>query len=119
MSADFDSIMRNEGMIYEGLSGNQIEQRRRDELSRVKSARFRPVTSRGVRLGMSEHRVLSILGKPTKAIWSKRFKARELIYRVQTRLSKDGVGQSASNYYLFRGGKLYYVELSRNKIGGA
>ena len=67
---------------------------------------------------MTEIQVTTILGKPTKAIWSKKFQARELIYRVQTRLSKDGVGQAASNYYLFRGGELYYVELARDSIGG-
>lgn len=112
------SILINEG-YHRGdpellASREKLAQRGRS----FKDVQFRPVTSRGVRLGMSESQVTKILGKPTKAIWSKKFQARELIYHVRTRLSKDGVGQAATNSYLFRRGKLYFVELARSKIGG-
>ena len=121
LSADLKSILINEGYHRDEVEAAAARAKLAEFLGgrEIKKGRFRPMTSNGVRLGMTESQVTKILGKPTKAIWSKKFRARELIYHVQTRLSKDGQGQAATNYYLFRGGKLYYVELARSSIGGA
>jgi hypothetical protein len=119
LSADLKSILVNEGWQPEDVEARTSPNELASRGMQFKVARIRPVTSRGVRLGMSEEQVTKVLGKPTKTIWSKKFQARELIYHVQTRLNKAGEGQAATNYYLFRGGKLYYLELARSAIGGA
>jgi hypothetical protein len=51
-------------------------------------------------------------------MWSKRFNAQELIYRKATPKDKEGMGVAYSNYYLFKGGKLFYIELAQDSMGG-
>lgn len=67
---------------------------------------------------MTEREVVSRLGKPQKAIWSKKYDARELIYSRETRKDKDGVSVRYTNYYLFSNGRLAMIELDRSTIGG-
>ena len=105
-------------MIYDGLTKREIAERTQEFKANIKPGSIQPKTNRGVRLGMSRPQVLRILGKPTKEIWSKKFKAQELIYRRQPKLDKEGMGVAYSNYYLFRNGRLFYVELSQSAIGG-
>lgn len=124
LSTDFRAVMLNEGSIYEGLSASEVELREQEFLAGLKRDQIRASTDRGIRIGMRESEVLRILGKPTKTIWSKKFQARELIYRREIKYSKkkreegNGTGVQFSNYYLFRNGKLFYIELSRDVVGG-
>jgi hypothetical protein len=118
LSSDFESIMRNEGFLHESNRPEENRKSLEEERSRLKRSAIRPETSSGIRLGMSEKQVVGILGKPDRAFFSKKFQARELIYRRETKPDRDGISQRSSNYYLFRNGKLFYVELARDKIGG-
>jgi hypothetical protein len=106
-------------MIYEGLRPEEVAERTRDERSRIRNRSFDAETSSGIRLGMTEHTVRRVLGEPRRALWSKRFRAEELIYSRETPKDREGVSIRLSNYYLFRGGKLYYIGLARDTIGGA
>lgn len=118
LSADLKSILLNEGY----LERYSDPMPKADDLTmfkeQIKPGRVQAVTNRGIRLGFSEKQVREILGNPSKAIWSSRFQARELIYRWESKKTPDGVSTVASNYYLFRNGKLYYLELARSLLGG-
>lgn len=67
---------------------------------------------------MSRQSVQRILGKPHKSFWSKKFAAQEIIYSRQTRKNREGMWHKWTNYYLFKDGKLYFIELSRDHLGG-
>ena len=117
--------MRNEGYLEPGHQASGREEEIREFKAGIHSGKFRAVTNRGLRLGMKEDEVRRVLGKPDRAFWSRKFGAKELVYR---RLEKwqgadpksgEGTGMSWHNYYLFRGGRLYYIEFSQDLEGGA
>ncbi|MEQ1932574.1 MAG: hypothetical protein ABL962_01655 [Fimbriimonadaceae bacterium] len=126
LSSDHKAMMLNEGALYEGLDQWDIDQRVRQFKQEHKPGKIMPKTNNGVRLGMTEADVLRVLGKPKKAIYSKKFQARELIYRREVVWPKkkgaeplNGTGMRWSNYYLFRNGRLFYIELCQDLVGGA
>lgn len=105
-------------MVHKDLKPADVSQTLNEMKGRFKPGAIKPRTNKGVQLGMSISQVQRILGKPTKTMWSKKFNAQELIYRRETPKSSDGISTAYSNYYLFRGGKLYYIELAEDAIGG-
>lgn len=126
LSSDYQAMMVNEGALYEGLEQWDIDQRVRQFKQEHKPGKINPKTNYGVRLGMTEAEVLRVLGKPKKAIYSKKFQARELIYRREVvwpkkrgEEARNGTGMLWSNYYLFRNGRLFYIELCQDLVGGA
>jgi hypothetical protein len=118
LSADLKSILLNEGIVHEELKPSEVPERIKEEKARIKPGKIKPQTNLGIRLGMSLKEVQRKLGKPTKSMWSKRFNAQELIYRKATPKDKEGMGVAYSNYYLFKGGKLFYIELAQDSMGG-
>ena len=117
--------MKNEGLLREGMAKSEIEDSVKFFRKDLKPGKFDPRTNHGARLGMTESQVRRILGKPSRVMWSKKFNARELIYRREEKWKPkrgqeaDGTGMSWRNYYLFRAGKLYYIELRQALEGGA
>ena len=117
--------MKNEGQLYEGLPSWDRDQRVREFKAGIKRGTFRPATNQGIRLGMKEEEVRLALGKPKRAFWSRKFEAKELVYRriekwkIADPNSGEGTGMSWHNYYLFRNGRLYYIEFSQDLDGGA
>ncbi|HZH97951.1 MAG TPA: hypothetical protein VEX38_03190 [Fimbriimonadaceae bacterium] len=118
LSADLSSILKNEGVLYQGLSAAERSVRIAEAKQWIKQSRIAPKTTYGVRLGMTENQVRKLLGKPKKVMWSKKFDSRELIYRRQERKDQHGMYTIWSNYYLFKEGKLYFIELASDLIGG-
>ncbi len=118
LSADLNSILLNEGLLSKDLDAKEVAKRIEEEKQRFKSETVKPTTNRGIKLGMSQQEVRRILGKPTRSIWSDKFQSKELIYTRETPKDKEGISIKFSNYYLFRGDRLYYVELARDTIGG-
>ncbi len=118
LSADFKSIFINEGYGEDRATPESIASDTRQLKSRITPGKINPRTNRGVRLGMSRLQVQRILGTPKKSMWSKRFRAQEIIYSRHTKLDKEGMGTKYTNYYLFRADKLYFIELSQDAIGG-
>ncbi len=117
--------MKNEGHDFTDLAKTDVDKEAKNYEKNFKQERISAKTNNGIRLGMTETQVRNILGKPTKQMWSKKFEARELIYRRRDtwlKSKQDGGGEEGtdwSNYYLFRNGKLYYIEFSQSAIGGA
>ena len=110
--------MENEGLFYDGMTSEDVARRTVEFKAQIKPGSVIPKTNRGVKLGMSQAQVRGILGAPNQKLKSKRFGADELLYRRETRKDSDGVSTRFTNYYLFRGGKLFYIELALNLIGG-
>lgn len=106
-------------MFYEGLDAKEIAERTQEAKGRIASGKIDAKTDRGIRLGMSKREVTRILGTPNRTMWSTRFRADEIIYTRATPKDKEGVWTLYANYYLFRAGKLFYIELARDAIGGA
>jgi hypothetical protein len=126
LSADYLAIMKNEGSLYDGLEAWDRERRIRGFKEQFRSGSIKPQTNSGVRIGMTEAQVRRILGAPRQTLYSKKFAAREFVYRREQGWSKskrdtapDGTGMSWRNYYLFRNGRLFYVELAQDLEGGA
>jgi outer membrane protein assembly factor BamE (lipoprotein component of BamABCDE complex) len=118
LSANLDSIMTNEGMFYDGLTSEDIARRRVEFKAEIKPGTIVAKTNRGVKLGMSQAQVRRILGPPDQKLKSKKFGADEYVYRRETKKDSEGVSTRFSNYYLFKSGKLFYIELSQDLIGG-
>jgi hypothetical protein len=118
LTGDLRSIAINEGAVYEGLSSADVAEALQRIKTECKPGPIKAKTNLGIRLGMSPAEVQRILGKPTKSMWSKKFSAKELIYSTETDKDAEGFSDTHSNYYLFRGGKLYYIELDED-LGGA
>lgn len=110
LSADIDAIANNEGQSSDEFL----------KWANFKPMKFVPITDSGINLGMTRAEVERILGKPRPAnsFYSSKFKAHELIYSRQTPKRKDGTSDKFTNFYLFRGGKLFYIELSYDQVGG-
>ncbi|MBI5707226.1 MAG: hypothetical protein HZC36_09590 [Armatimonadetes bacterium] len=127
LSGDTKAMMKNEGILYPGLEKWEIEERVKEFNDSHKPGKIKAETNHGVRLGMTETEVQRILGKPYRTMWSKKFQARELIYGREevwpkVKGEKDdgsGTGMRWRNYYLFRNGRLFYIELSQDLVGGA
>lgn len=118
LTKDLRSILINEGAIYAGLTAEEIAERTASQKAQIKPGTIDPKTDRGIRLGMTLAEVQHVLGKPKKSIWSEKFQATELIYTRETPKSADGISTRYSNFYLFRGGKLFYIELAEDMMGG-
>lgn len=67
---------------------------------------------------MTMSQVRRILGPPNRKIWSEKFRADEYIYSRETKKDREGFATKYTNYYLFRANKLFYIELSRDALGG-
>lgn len=118
LSANLRAILTNEGIVYPGLDAEEIAERTAEAKTHIKSAPVSAKTNNGIRLGMSKADVRRVLGPPKRTLWSKRFQADELVYSRETAKDDEGVSTKYSNYYLFKGGKLFYVELAVDAIGG-
>lgn len=115
LCADLRTILLSEDEIGPHLGPEQTAERYQYWKSTFALGKVTPTTNKGVTLGMTRLNVESRLGAPTRTLWSKKFNAQELIYSRRTR--KDATGNSTrfSNYYLFKNGKLYYIELASDE----
>jgi hypothetical protein len=99
LSRDLDAIRKNEG--YEAS---------KDFLDYLPQSDkpLAAATELGVKLGDTPEAVRARLGAPARDFFSKKFQARELIYKY-----RDARQQRLyASYYLFREGRLFYIELS-------
>lgn len=103
LSDSLETIILNEG-------NSKIDQ--------ISHAPFNPQTGQGIRLGMTRMQVIEKLGNPSQSLYSKRFKADELIYQRYTPKDKRGWYGRYANFYLFKNNRLFYIEVSYNLIGG-
>lgn len=119
LTKDFTAIMKNEGYHESDWTPGEIAERTKAEQQRCTAASLPGKTDRGVMLGMTPAQVQKILGKPDVSMQSKKFSAFELIYKRNGPKDKEGIYRQYKNYYLFRDGKLFYIELANDMIGGA
>lgn len=105
-------------MLYEGISRDEVAERIAEQMTQIKPGAIVARTNRGVRLGMSMASVTRLLSKPDRKVLSTRFHADEFIYSRESKKDKDGLSVKFTNYYLFKKGRLYYIELSQDLIGG-
>lgn len=106
LSRDLSAISINEGFAHSGEMLASFEERHAKALD--------PITDRGIALGASPEAVRAKLGPPAKDFYSRKFQARELVYRHTDRKAD----RDYTACYLFRGGRLFYVELSWDSRGG-
>lgn len=119
ISASFKAILINEGSASVDASPQDIDDKLNNFGQPIGRRSLKGKTDSGVALGMSEAQVRKILGAPHSAFHSTKFSARELVYRRVTPKGPDGTSGKYSNYYLFDKGRLFYIELAYDLIGGA
>ncbi|MBV6457845.1 MAG: hypothetical protein HONBIEJF_00965 [Fimbriimonadaceae bacterium] len=92
-------------------------------------ARIDPVNGLGIRIGMTKAEVERIAGRPTRRLFSKRFKCDELVYhrttylrddrgRVEKTMDGEKLKVRLANYYLFRNGRVFFIEASQDLLNG-
>lgn len=114
LSGDLTSILLNED-----YPENHAKLPPKDAGVTFDPATLNPTTNNGVRIGMTPKQVESILGKPSKRFYSKKFQADEMAYYRERKRPGESSPRKYSNYYLFRHDKLYYIELRNDSLGGA
>lgn len=118
LSRDIDSIMCAEGYGSNKNSDYWIDSKE-TLLSSLKPTTISTVTNRGIRLGMTPRQVTSILGKPTYIVNGKKVPGKQYIYRwTKPKLGEYDFPRDCKNFYVFRKGRLEYIEFNSSSIGG-
>lgn len=113
LSSDLTSILVNEG-----FPETHAKLPPKETGVTFDPATLNPVTNNGVRIGMTPGQVEAILGKPSKRFYSKKFQADEMVFYCERKGPSEEWTRKYSNYYLFRNGKLFYIELRNDVLGG-
>ena len=113
LSDSLEAILTNDG--YETA---EVRERLTEFARSFRSASFTPATNSGVTIGMTKGQTRSILGRPDRSFYSKKFRADEFVYTHTTKKTADGLSGKYTNYYLFKNDRLFFIELRYDLIDG-
>lgn len=138
LSADPITILQGQGWTVDDIESAGLQRKNgrlvpvdrpdRDSEWGWKIGPIDPVNGLGVRIGMTKAQVEKIAGRPTLRLYSKKHNCDELVY-YRTSNSRDQRGRieviegqklkvRLANYYLFRNGRVFYMEASQDLLNG-